>query len=476
MMNETRKNDEDKEKENWYVNWSTKMIFPQLSGPKIEVHIKTLPAERGEIIDRKGRPLAVNGQQASVGIEPDKLKNDSKKKFADVAGLSMKEIESKLSASWVKPNYFVPIVKIPLDQKEKLSQLLAIPGVLEQKVPARIYPYHEAAGHLTGYIGPISAEELKAHENEGYSSSSEIGKSGLEAIFEKKLKADDGNVIYTTDADGNRLKTIAKKEPKNGETVRLTINAELQKRLYEEISKSGDVGTAAAINPKTGEVLALVTAPDFDPSTIHSNFHKLQSNPKNPLLNRFNQAYSPGSSFKPITAAIGLETGVLDPDHEMQINGPWQPNKSWGSFRVHRVDRLSSVNLRNALVYSDNIYFARTAYQIGEEDFLQGAKQFGFGQKLPSFPFPIEPAQVAGSDGFSGKMQLANSGYGQGKVLTSALQLTDAYTPFVNNGDLIKPTLLLNAAKSPQVWKKDVISKKTSDTIVNDLIQVVENP
>ncbi|HET7627776.1 MAG TPA: penicillin-binding transpeptidase domain-containing protein [Bacillales bacterium] len=477
LVKETRKTAEGEEQVNWYVDWTTQLIFPQLTGPNIEVHLATLSAERGEILDRNGRPLAVNGQQASVGMEPDRLKTGSKKKFAEITGIPVKQIDDNLHASWVKPNYFVPIVNIPLTEEEKLSKLQAIPGVFIRKIPARIYPYGEAAGHLTGYIGTISAEEWKKHQKDGYDKSDKIGKTGLEAIFENRLRAVDGVEIYTTDQDGNRLQTIAKKAPQDGETVQLTIDAELQKKMYGKFAEDGDVGTAAAINPITGEVLALVTAPDFNPNTIHEDYNALKQNEKQPLINRFIQAYSPGSAMKPITAAIGLETGVIDPDEPMTINGPWQPDSSWGDYRVHRVDHLTSVDLRDALVYSDNIYFARVAYQLGKQRFKNEAKAFGFGQPLPDFPFPIEAAQLTGSDGFSTEIELANSGYGQGKVLISALQLADTYTPFINDGQLLKLTLLKDRVDpSNNVWKEHILSEKTAETIVNDLKQVVQSP
>jgi penicillin-binding protein len=231
-------------------------------------------------------------------------------------------------------------------------------------------------------------------------------------------------------------------------------------------------------------VLALVSAPGYDPNDFilgisDKEWNKLQSSPDKPLLNRFTQAYAPGSSFKPITAAIALKTESIDPNKKVHISGPdWQPDDpSWGDYKVHRVDSLSEVNLQDALIYSDNIYFAQTALKIGADKFLNEAKNFGFGEKLPSFPIPIEPAQISNNGKIAGQVQLANSGYGQAQVATSALQLAVSYTPFVNDGNLLKPTIELeNATNNADVWHKNVISPKLANTIENYLIQVVQNP
>ncbi|HEX6923605.1 MAG TPA: NTF2-like N-terminal transpeptidase domain-containing protein, partial [Bacillales bacterium] len=218
IVKEERKNKEDEKTANWYVNWTTKMIFPQLSSPKVEIHGHTIPARRGTIIDRKGRPLAVNVKAVEIGIWPGKLQPGSKKKFSKATGVPIKVIEGKLDAGWVKENSFVPITMIAISEKDKISKLMDIPGIRRgsDEDIKRVYPYHEAAGHLIGYLGKISGEELQKLKDKGYTQNSMIGKAGLEAVYEEKLKGENGGVIYTTDSDGNRLKTIAKKKPDNG--------------------------------------------------------------------------------------------------------------------------------------------------------------------------------------------------------------------------------------------------------------------
>lgn len=479
--------EQEEDEPNWFVNWNAKMIFPQMKDSKTKVYSKTLPSERGEIKDRDGNPLAANGSVASIGIWPVKLEDGSKKKLSEASGIPMKEIKSKLEASWVKEDSFVPIMRLSADDKKQIDKLTQIPGVQQQEETSRVYPIHKAGGPLTGYIGGINADQLKKLKDKGYDKNDTLGQSGLEKYYEDRLRGQDGAEIYTADEDGNKLETIAKEEPKNGETIQLTIDAALQKNLYNAMKNDDgkmDAGTAAAIDPKTGQVLAIVSTPTFDPNDFilglsGKQWDSLQSNPKKPLLNRFAESYAPGSSFKPITAAIALKTNSIDPSKERKISGQtWQPkdHSAWGDYKVKRVNHTPSVNLQKALVYSDNIYFAQTALKIGGDKFLNNGKDFGLGEKLP-FPYPIETSELTNGDKFDSEVQLANSGYGQGKVSVSALQLAIDYTPFVNDGNLLKPTLELKKAKNDSnVWHKNVISQDIANTIKKDLAKVVSQP
>ncbi|MFS8580729.1 MAG: penicillin-binding protein 2, partial [Novibacillus thermophilus] len=351
----------------------------------------------------------------------------------------------------------------------------------KQDVPARVYPYGEAAAHLTGYVGEITAEEWEELKEEGYRKDDVLGKSGLEQVFEERLRGEDGGVITIESEAGEEKEVIAEKEPRHGEDIQLTVDMVLQESLYNEMK--GDAGTAVALHPKTGEVLALVNSPAYDPNAFvlglsGEQWEEWEGDPKKPLLNRFAQLFAPGSAFKPVTAAIGLETGAIQPEGKRNITGKaWQADASWGNYTVRRVtDPGKPVNLRDAFVYSDNIYFAQTALDIGEEAFLEGAKGFGIGEKIP-FAYPVKASQLAGEDGIQSEVQLADTGYGQGQVLMSALHLALTYTPLVNGGNMLAPQLEKSEGKPAQeVWKEQVISEETAELILSDLIDVVEHP
>lgn len=474
--------EEREEERGWFVVWDEQMIFPQLE-PGDKVRAETLKAERGEITDRNGSGLAVNGTVVSIGIVPGQLgenEPDAKSQLAEQLDISVEQIDEKLGAAWVKPDLFVPIDTLPHDD-QRISKLMEIPGVTKQDVSARVYPYGEAAAHLTGYVGEINSEELEKLEDKGYSQHDVLGKSGLEQVFEERLRGEDGGVITITDEAGEQKEVLAEKQPKNGEDIQLTVDMVLQESLYEQLK--GDAGTAAAIHPKTGEVLALVNSPAYDPNLFvlglsEEQWTEWNDDPEKPLLNRFAQAYAPGSAFKPITAAIGLKTGAVDPEEERNISGmTWKADSSWGDYYVTRVtDPGKPVNLRDAFIYSDNIYFAQTALDIGEDAFLEEAKAFGIGEEIP-FIYPIETSKLAGEDGIQSEIQLADTGYGQGQVTMSALHFALTYTPLVNEGNMLAPQLEMKEGEmSAQVWHEQVMSAETADLLLNNLIQVVESP
>jgi penicillin-binding protein 3 len=177
-----------------------------------------------------------------------------------------------------------------------------------------------------------------------------------------------------------------------------------------------------------------------------------------------------------VTAAIGLEQGVITPEQTKTIIGKkWQPKDgSWGNYFVTRVsDRLQQVNLRNALIYSDNIYFAMVGLDLGPDQLKEGLHSFGFGEKLP-FPYPILASQISNTGELKPGPQLADTAYGQGQMQMSILHLAAAYTPFINHGDLLQP--ILEKGQQKTVWKPQLISSKTADTIADALKQVVANP
>ncbi|WKB35696.1 penicillin-binding transpeptidase domain-containing protein [Terrilactibacillus sp. S3-3] len=289
---------------------------------------RNLPAKRGAIVDRNGKPLAEDGHAAQISVVPGQLGGSSKKqtinKLADYLGISPKLIYQELSASWVKPDSLVPVKTIDASKTALIKKATKLPGVSEQDVASRVYPDKEASAHLTGYVGPITAELLKKHKNEGYTQNSEIGRTGLEQIFEKKLHKQDGAVIHLLNSSGEETGIIARKNPLNGQDVRLTIDLKVQDALYKEMK--GESGSAVAINPKTGDVLGLVSTPAFNPNDFvhglsNSAYNKLNNDPGKPLLNRFTGSFTPGSVFKPITAAIALNNQAIDPNQKVAIVG-----------------------------------------------------------------------------------------------------------------------------------------------------------
>ncbi|KIL40155.1 MecA protein [Gordoniibacillus kamchatkensis] len=462
----------------WKVDWNPSLIFPSMrDGDKVAAQVVKAP--RGQIFDRNGDGLAVNGKVTVVGLVPDQLgekAEETKQVVARQLHIAVDDINNKLKAPWVKPGVFVPIATA--DDRMRIT-LQGLDGVSFQQKSARTYPLGEAAAHLTGYVQTISAEQLGKLQDKGYNADDKIGKAGLEQIFEDTLRGKDGGKIAVTDDKGAVREILAQRDPIPGQDVKITVDASLQRAIYEQYN--GDAGAAAAVQPQTGEILALVSSPAYDPNAFVAGvpaeqWNSWNNDPKLPLLNRFTKLYAPGSIFKTVTAAVGLEAKVTKPDRIRQIQGlHWTKDASWGNYYVTRDRDVPSENLRDAIVYSDNIFLAQEALEMGKDTFTQGALAFGFGEALP-IPYPFPVASLA-NKGIAGDIQLADSAYGQGEVQMSPLHVALAYTPFVNKGDLMKPVLLKDEASGQGTpWKKSVVGADVAETIRQDLIEAVRDP
>ncbi len=467
----------------WFLNWDEKMLLPELDKGEGVKYEKKL-GKRGEITDRNNQGLAVNSEANIIQVVPKEIEADRANTISQLAailGVGTDEIESKLKGKYETehPDQAVNIMYVSRNEMDKILKARdTLKGVKTPKANSLIreYPLKEAAAQLTGYVDTINKEELDKYKDQGYDSNDIIGKTGLESFFEKRLRGEVGGTLYTSDDKGNKKDIILEKAPVNGENIKLTIDAKLQNSIYGQLS--GNTGTAVAVQPKTGEVLAMVSTPSFNPNTLANEisnkyYLSLENDAGKPLLARFAGNVVPGSTFKPITAAIGLKTGKLDPSKELNITGSeWQKDSSWGTYKIKRVHADdTSVNLLDAFVTSDNIYFARTALDIQKDNFLNGAKEFGIGEKI-SFPYTMAPSQIGKLDK---DVELADSGYGQDKVLMNPLHMAMIYTSFVNDGNILNPILdMKDKADTPKVWKSNVFSKDIADTITKDLIQVVE--
>lgn len=468
----------DKEK-GYLINWSSTLIFPQLNSTD-KVRIKTISAQRGTILDKNGTMLAGEGEVSSVGIVPGKLgenRDADIEKIAQLLGTTTDAINKSLSASWVKDDAFVPIKKVSKDATELKSQLLQISGVKITTAKSRVYPLGEAAAHLVGYVQNITAEELEENQGKGYNSNSVIGKAGLEKLYEERLKGKDGIEIYIEDAEGKRKADIAKIDVQNGETIKLTIDAKTQQNLYNQLKN--DEGFFVVMHPKTGALLALVSTPSYNPNDFvlgmsTEKWNSIKDNEAKPMLARYLQSYCPGSTFKPITGAIGLTTGSLSTEDTFTYSGLSWKKEGWGQYDITTLKEYDEPkNLRNALINSDNIYFAQATLQIGKENFTKGLKKLKFGESI-DFPLSLAKSQYANSGNISNEKLLADSGYGQGEILVNPIHMASIYSAFANQGNMVKPYLEAKENDEAQYLVEDVFTADAANIIKDDLIQVVE--
>ena len=473
-----------KQDEGYKILWNSSVIFPDLKD-EYKVRVSTLDSTRGAIYDRNDIAIAKDGEANSVGLVPGKMDDTSDLgKLAELLGITEDTINNALSASYVKDDTFVPLRKISKDEQDLKNQLLQIKGVLITDINARIYPYKEATSILTGYV------------------QDDEGKTGLEYAYNDRLKGEDGAEIYITDESGNKIKTLATKEVKNGENIKTTIDINIQQKLYNEFKD--DEGASVAMNYNTGEVLALVSTPSYDANDMSlgvtdTEWNNLQNDEKKPMFNRYLATYVPGSSLKPVVGAIGLKYNSFTADDDFGRSGTrWQNDSSWGDLYITTLETYSGpANLRNALVYSDNIYFAKAALKIGRSNFQKGLEDFGFNDKI-SFVQDISKSTYGSMDSDA---SVANSGYGQDQMLVNPIHMAMIYSSFANGGNMVMPVLersennnsstnIINGTSSSsnlssssfgtsnnastKYYKENVISSEIANTIKQDLIAVVE--
>lgn len=471
-----------KDGKTYKLNWTSKTIFPELE-ENYKVKVSSIEAARGEILDRQGKYLAQNGQITTIGIVPGKLgenKEEGIKKLSELTGVSIEYINTELSRSYVKDDTFVPIKKISKDDNEKKEALLKIPGVKLTNTSARVYPLGEETAHLIGYVQKINEQELEQNKEKGYSSSSVIGKSGLEKAYEDRLRAVDGKEIIIVDEKGNKIKQLAKQDKKDGEDIKLTIDSKIQKQLYDSLKN--DKGFFVVMNPNTGELLGAVSTPsynsnDFVLGMTQDKWNELNNNEAKPMYNRFLQTYAPGSTFKPITAAIGLNSGKITKETTFSYSGlSWQKSASWGNVFITTLTQYNGPkNIKNALIHSDNIFFAQAAMQIGAETMCSSLNSIGFNEQI-EFPLSLKKSTFSSDGKISNEKKLADTGYGQADVLVNPIHMASIYSSFANSGNMVKPYIEYNEDTKTTYLKENAFSKDTADEIRQDLIQVVENP
>ena len=240
-----------------------------------------------------------------------------------------------------------------------------------------------------------------------------------------------------------------KKDVVDGNDVKLTIDSTLQTNAYNQLN--GEKGAVTAVDPKSGEVLALVSAPSYDSNMFTTYVTKTlkaerEASNNADQINRFSKTYAPGSTMKLITASIGLNTGTLNADDTVTIDDlSWQKDSSWGNYNITRVHNTTTpMTLREAAKYSDNIYFAQLALKIGSENLISGIKNFGIGDEM-TFEYPMTASSISNNGSLDKEILLADTGYGQGEIMVTPLNMALAYSALANDGNIMNPRLVLSS-------------------------------
>ena len=455
--------------EEFFVDWQPNLVLPDMEpGDVVEAQFEK--GERGKIVDRDGDPLATAGVWMRAGLYPGALgeedaRTDNLTKISETFEVSVEYLEGLLEQSWVTEDTFVPFKTIASDETEELT------GVMYQEVSMRTYPLNEATAHLIGYVGEVNAEEIE--KNPTLTAGEIVGKSGLEAAYNERLRGKFGGSIVLKDGKGTTKTVLKEQEVQNGEDIQLTVDADVQQKAYEALE--GKNGSVVAMDPEDGSLLALVSTPSYDAGLMtrgitNEAYQAYLDDENTPFLSRYTARLAPGSTFKLITAGIGLDSGKTTPEEVHEIDGDtWQANESWGNYAVHRVTEVDKVSLREALVYSDNIFFAQEALEMGQETVEKGMSNFVFGEEF-DLPLVMQPAQLSNSGKLDSEILLADTAYGQGELLMSPIQQIVSYSAFLNGGTMIYPKL---TSDQETAEPKQVVSKESADLIRSYLLEVV---
>ncbi|PTM58193.1 penicillin-binding transpeptidase domain-containing protein [Desmospora activa] len=467
------------DEEGWRLQWSPSLIHPDLEeGGQVKV-IQTPPGRRGEIKDRKGDPLAANRERVAIGYIPSQVKDRDQtiQALNDAFALDPEKLTKEMvEAEKEDPFQFVTVKTVEGTELKQVKEWEQLPGISVRDNSLRHYPQKDLTAHVTGYIRPITDEQLEKRKKDGYEKGDWIGQSGLELYLEERLRGEPGWRTVIVDADSKEKTVFSQKESTDGEDIQVTIDLSTQRQLYRGIQQ--DKGGGVALDPATGEVLAMVSAPSYDPNKFIQGMSQAEwqylSGPDQPLANRAKIPYSPGSTMKSITSAIALETGAITPDTSYNTDeGKWQKNTTWGGYFVTRVDNPGGgVDLAKGMAWSDNIYFARVGLEIGEQRMIEFLKKFGFDEEM-DIPLGVSPSQYSNDKKLENEILLADTAYGQGQLLISPLHLATMYTTFANEGSMVKPQIIMEDGKvTPEMWKENIVSVETANK-VKDLLEGV---
>lgn len=465
-----------KNDEGYQLDWDSSQILSNLKDDE-KVSVQMTQGARGSILDRNGTAIATQGTAFKVGFIAGQI-GDTEKAVSDMAvalDITKDSIDKKLRASWIQDGMFVPIKTIHAKDKEALSDTLnQIDGASIQQSIVRDYPYGEMLAHVSGYVQNISQEELKKLSDDGYDETSLIGKDGLEQVYEKQLKPSQGYRIVIVNENGSEVSIVKEKQAKNGDDITTTIDVNAQQAMYDQLLE--DAGAGVMMDSKTGEVLAMVSMPSYDPNTFvlglsQEAWDGLNNPETTPLINRTTSLYSPGSTFKAITGSIGIDTDVIRADSTFEKSEQWQKDKSWGDNYVSTTKAYEEPsNLLNAYINSDNIYFAQLSDQIGKTKFSTYLDAIGFKKKI-AFPLSLDTSSYGKLDS---DQAISAAGYGQGDIMVSPLHLTSLYTAYKNDGTILKPTLIYEEGKK-QMIKKQAYKSETAQLIFEDLKQTMDS-
>ncbi len=465
------------------------------------VKISPLPPPRGLILDRNGEILADNIPTYSLEIVPEQTPDlrSTVSELAKLLNLSDEEI-NRFDSLRKKHKVFD---SVPLRQQlteEEVARFSVkmpyFPGVEIHSRLLRTYPYGALAAHVVGFVGRINEAELQKLDPATYSGTYHIGKTGIENAYESELHGKTGYEEIEINVQGRSINVLGSTQPVAGKELRLTLDIQLQKIANDAL---GDYnGAIVALEPDSGEVLAFVSKPSFDPNPfIHGigreEYNTLKISPERPLYNRALRGfYPPGSTIKPFVALAGLEAGQVSPTRRVICPGYYLLPGVSHRYRDWRKGGHGGIDMRNAIVQSCDVYFYDLAHRIGIDRLHAFLKQFGFGEltgidlageKAGLFPSQKWKKKARKQKWFPGETLIA--GIGQGYVQITPVQLARSTAILANRGKIIEPHLVEPAKGDPPAERFNPIQRpgrfielapESWKLVIDAMVEVVHSP
>ncbi len=419
------------------------------------VKIVPLPPTRGLIYDRSGRVLAENISVYSLELVPEQIGNlpGTLERLRRVIEISDEEIEQFRRRLKQHRRFESIPLKLRLTDVEVARFAVKRPFFHGVDIRARLirhYPYRELVSHVVGYVGSINEAELKRLNPTEYRGTTHIGKVGIERSYEALLHGHTGYAEIETNAAGRELRVLKETPPKPGADLHLTIDVELQEIAYRGLGEHN--GAVVALEPRTGRVLALVSKPGFDPNRFvfgisHKAYQALQRSPDRPLFDRtLRGRYPPGSTIKPFIGLAGLEYGVIDARGKIFCPGFYRLPGVSHRYRDWKKWGHGSVDLKDAITQSCDVYFYDLAHNLGIERIHSFLARFGFGkrtgidlggEKSGLLPSRAWKRRVFNQPWYPGETLI--TGIGQGFLQVTPLQLAHATAILANRGGIVTP-------------------------------------
>lgn len=432
------------------------------------VHVQPVPPTRGLIFDRNGVVIADNRPSFSLTVTRERTGDWEQvlDVIVEVLGLSAddRELFEKRMKQGRRPFEPVPILfELSEEQIARIAvNQFRLPGVEVVAQLVRHYPQGAHFAHSVGYVGRINEKELKELDPINYSGTHHIGKTGIERFYEPELHGQVGYEEVETNARGRVLRVLKRTDPKPGKDIVLTLDIRLQEAA--EAALGGRRGAVVAIDPRTGEVLAMVSQPSYDPNLFvtgisFKDYAELRDSIDRPLYNRVLRGlYPPGSTIKPVVAVAGLDAGVITPATRVFDPGFYQLPNYDHKYRNWNRSGDGWVNLETALMRSNDTYFYDLAHKMGIDRLHQYLSRFGIGQRVSLDMFDEAPGLMPSREWkratrrqvwYPGETLIL--GIGQGYMQTTPLQMAQATALVASRGKWIRPHLARTIEGQPPV-------------------------